>query len=54
MRVKLWTVFFVILAILCLYGCEEKERSQDEMVLNPGPVNRNNLTCEVSRHFYNM
>ena len=54
MRVKIWTVVFVILAILCLYGCDESERPQDEMVLQPGTVKCYDLTCEIGGHFENV
>ncbi len=50
MRVKFWTVFFVILAIICLYGCDRTELKQEDMVLNPSAVKSDNLSCEIDWH----
>lgn len=54
MRVKIWTAFFVILAILCLYGCNESEMPEEDMVSNPGTVYCDNLTCEIGGHLQDM
>lgn len=54
MRVKIWTAVFIILAILCLYGCKESSLSEEDMVLNPGTVDGYNLAGEVNRHFQDM
>lgn len=54
MKIKLWTVFFVLLAVLCLYGCKNTELSQGEMVLKPSTVECEYLSCKISWHFQDM
>lgn len=54
MKVKVWTILFVILAILCLFGCDSGERKPEDMVLHPSAVEGDDLTGEVMGHLENV
>ncbi len=54
MKVKVWTILFVFLAILCLFGCDTNERKPEDMVLHPSAVESDNLAGEVMRHLKNV
>lgn len=54
MKVKVWTILFVILAILCLFGCDSRERKPEDMVLHPSAVEGDDLAGEVMGHLENV
>lgn len=54
MKVKVWTVLFVFLAILCLFGCDTNEHKAEDMVLHPSAVQGDDLAGEVMGHLKNV
>lgn len=54
MKVKLLAAFFIILAALCLFGCNQNEYKEEDMVLRPTSVECDDLPGKVCGHFQDV